>query len=319
MNPIFFQYNFNNNILDDLVKEFADRDWIFKKKPKDYFHQYKWPNIVLSDKEAILKLPNELKNNHDKLIELLGCYECDSGSTNEGRVVLFIPKILDTTKEYIKYLKNDKAYNPNKEEIIKYVELLTSLVLIHEFTHWIVHIGVFPIYYDNKIEVKSNPLASKYNDIESVFFHETIAQIFTNYFCYKNIELKKMFNWLEERQPIQYQIYKKLFWENGVTYISENNNEITAPEDKLFHIEIKHAQLEIIIFSLMVLRVNSSQPQSFKDLQTIFNQTKNCDKIKHFFKHQIIQLFKNWDWNVEDFETFCKKYKSAMKFKQLGL
>jgi hypothetical protein len=278
MNPVFYQYHREKNILDSLIHEFAKREWLFDEMPTDYFHQYRWPDIVLSDKEAVLELPDELKNETDKSIELLGCYEPDTNRLKEGRVVLFVPKIHETTKEYIRYLNKDNSYEPNKEEIKKYVELLTTLVLIHEFTHWIVQAGVFRLKNNTDF---SSPLELKYDDKDSIFFHETIAQIFTNYICCKDEELKGMFFWLEEGQPIQYRIYGDLLRREEL-----NKN----------HFEVDENDIELIIFILIIsidyYEEKSLKRQSYREFEK---------KYKHF-KHIVINGY------FSDSKEFLNKF-----------
>jgi hypothetical protein len=320
MNPVFYQYYRENNILDGLIQEFAKRNWLFDKMPYDYFHQYRWPDIILSEKKATLVMPDDLKNIEQEessyAIELLGCYDPDKDSSNEGRVVLFMPKIHETTKKYIRHLKQDNSYEPYKEEITKYVELLSTLVLIHEFTHWIVQAGIFHTVRNTTL---STPLKLKYDDKDSIFFHETIAQIFTNFFCCNYTELKTMFYWLEEQQPIQYQMYKKLLCENGVKQILENN-QTTEPKNKLFHIEVRQEEIEKIIFSLMVLRVNDRQPQSYYDLHVIYDHVKsNSIDIEPLYNDAKIEVFKTWNWNRESFEIFKEKYRGKIQAKKFGI
>lgn len=275
---VSYQVIASNDLLDSLIREFQERKWRFEKKPY----------IEYSEKEAELELPKDLKGNQEGkpnfTIELLGCYKPNTNWSEVGQVILYMPKIREATIHYIKHLRKDNEYEPNNEEFEKYVKLLKTLVLIHEFTHSIVQAGVFRLKNNTDF---SSPLELKYDDKDSIFFHETIAQIFTNYFCCKYAELKEMFFWLEGLQPIQYRIYKEEFLLSG-----QKANE---------------SDIERVIFILMIsvdfYNHNNYERQKYKnllDIYTLFNST--C--VKDYFS---------------DPHGFINKYMGKLTGKKFGI
>jgi hypothetical protein len=224
MNPVFYQYQREKNILDNLIQEFIKRNWLFDEMPNDYFHQYRWPDIVLSDKEATYRLPNysDLKKEHPYTIELLGCYTHDDNPEKEGNVILYMPRIQQTALNFAVFKTGIPQSSFSEEDKKHFVELLTTLILIHEFTHWVMHWGNSPnIFVKNQY---NHSKVIEYNSIESIQFHETIAQVLTNYFCAKNESLWELFLWLSNRQPPLYNQYRDLLWGDA---ISENKVQDT--------------------------------------------------------------------------------------------
>lgn len=314
MNPVFYQYKIEHNILDELIGEFQKRSWLFDEMPPGYFHKFKWPDIVLSDKEATLNLPDDMsKNDNEKhIIELLGAYQAGENSENEGQVILYMPRIRETAFVYAKFKTGKIEAELCEDERKYYIELLTKLVLIHEFTHWIVHVGKFGVFK----EEFSKPIKIKYDDKDSIFFHESIAQIFTNYFCQRDSQLDDLFYWLEQQQPIQYQIYKDLIFGDGIAQISEKGDTV-YPVDKSFHQEVNSESINRIIFALMVLRVSDKQQQSYNELKAIVSQIKGSD-VEEYFKYERIEVFRTWDWGKTSFSEFVKDRRGsfpAKKFK----
>lgn len=90
--PIFFLYDKKNNFLDELIKTFIKRRLICNSEG-DYFHEYYWPDITLSNRAS----NHTPKNGNDFEIELLGEYN----PSNET-VTLFLPKTKATSKEFLK-------------------------------------------------------------------------------------------------------------------------------------------------------------------------------------------------------------------------
>jgi hypothetical protein len=179
---------------------------------------------VLSDKEATYRLPNysDLKKEHPYTIELLGCYTHDDTPEKEGNVILYMPRIQQTALNFAVFKTGIPQSSFSEEDKKHFVELLTTLILIHEFTHWVMHWGNSPnIFVKNQY---NHSKVIEYNSIESIQFHETIAQVLTNYFCAKNESLWELFLWLSNRQPPLYNQYRDLLWGDA---ISENKVQDT--------------------------------------------------------------------------------------------
>jgi hypothetical protein len=250
MNPVFFQYNKENNVLDRLIQEFEKRSWQFSKMPEGYFHTYYWPDVVLSDKAGQLELPPELnservKKEYPYTIELLGCYRFNHDNNKEVNVVLFMPEILKTAKAFLD--QNGKA----QDKLNVYVEKLTELILIHEFTHWIFHLRPFLLATGNMAGLY--PI--EYNSIDSIEYHETLAQVFTNFFCHQDDELKEIFIWLEEKQPDHYKKYRGLI-----------SNEVANP------VEIKEDHVIKLIFCVRLSLEQGYDTQGYIILERYFKE-----------------------------------------------
>jgi hypothetical protein len=99
-------------------------------------------------------------------------------------------------------------------------------VLIHEFIHWLVDMGESPkstqIWGEKQEKIAKYGVLErhyvsklpdfKYDDNDSIKYHESFAQIFTNYYCNKIGGIHwELFEWLEIQQQEQYIVYKDLF------------------------------------------------------------------------------------------------------------
>ena len=208
MNPynfIFFQFHHKNNLLDTLIREFQKRNYNINKTASQLFHEFEWPDIVLSGKNRVIFDPiTHKKIDKDQYygcIELFGEYEINYSNEEEGRVVLYYHTIENIAN---RYLLANPAQIISIEEII---ELISIIVLIHEFTHWIMH-----WIRSGKILTHSNKrfCPFKYHTEDQVNFHEGFAQLFTFLICKENPYLMKIFLWLEIGQPNQYKKYKEL-------------------------------------------------------------------------------------------------------------
>lgn len=213
VNPVFFKFNKTDNLLEKLIEHFINKGWKFEVAPSGYFHKYSWPDIVLSDKKGTLpKLDenNKTENENENFsIELLGAYRpkgnCES---EEGEVVLFMPKIKETAERFRSEKKPPSVYDFEAEK--KYTELLSTIILIHEFVHWIMHWIKCPNFILPK-ELSNGFIPFKYKEVDEVYFHEGFAQLLTKLICDESeSELKEMFNWLVAKQPKQYTVYKDL-------------------------------------------------------------------------------------------------------------
>jgi hypothetical protein len=194
---------FNHDHIDNLIASFSDCGWNMRKSRA----QFHWPDIIFSDK--ILKIKN---SEYD--IELLGSYSPRFGGwVKEGQITLYYDKIEDVVLEYLqkelKIKSNDELY---EIELVKNTKYLTSIVLHHEFVHWIMHWCESPRLGDNKF-LSRKFIPMKYNEEDNINFHEGFAQLFTFIFCSEpgNEGLLKLFLWLETSQSECYKKYTVLY------------------------------------------------------------------------------------------------------------
>jgi len=304
MNPVFYLYKDNDtsNLLDSLIGEFKSRSWCYDERKQPYFHKYTWPDIVLSDREA--SYSNPLLKGQDDMIESLGSYD-----PVKNQVVLYMPKIRTSAENFYKENKAESSLSFEEN-----IENLCSLILLHEFTHWIVHTGIFTF---NDKSNKSNPIQNAfYEDEDQINFHEAIAQIFTNYFCKKDEELSKLFDWLEEKQPEQYQVYKKLLQPNGVEFVDSS-----LVTEKTCHLTVDKTFIDEAVFALMVLALKEDiVRQSFDNFEKTVKQIRG--KINDsFFKDQVIECFTSWrlDLNIEDAKEKLKSKRGQIQGKKFGI
>jgi hypothetical protein len=214
---VFFEFK-NKNVLDDLIDLFVKKgkgEWKRELRTEpNYLHKYYWPEIVLSDEQSLQTTWNENKNS----IERLGEYRLRTDK--DGQIVLFIPAIYGCINDFL------SSKNLNIDSKNKYFEVLCELVLIHEFIHWLVDMGASPkctqIWGETQENSSKFGLGErhyvsklpdfKYDDTDSIKYHESFAQIFTNYYCNKIGGIhSELFEWLEKQQQTQYTVYKDLF------------------------------------------------------------------------------------------------------------
>ena len=311
--PVFFQYNRPGSILDKLISIFKDRSWEFIGIDDPYFHKYQWPDIVLSDEEAEW----EWKGKNDRgeypyTFELLGCYKPNENHHEGGQVILYMQAIHRAALDFITGKETEEGRTLMEEDRTQCIEDFTTVILIHEFVHWIVHVGKFPLKKDS--DISSKPISIIYNSEDTVSFHESIAQIFTNYLCTANKDLCKIFYWLEERQPSVYQVYKNLVFGSGIAQLNKNGL-LRKPEHPEFHDSVNRKDIDIVnvvVFSIMICRLNESSIQSFDTLKKIFIRVTEFTKpenpsIEDYFKDTKIECFKEWDWDKQALADFIKE------------
>jgi hypothetical protein len=276
MNPVFFQYK-PENVLDQLIALFNKQGWNLSETKVNYFHKFRWPDIVLSDKIARLPEPlDRTKDNYPHTIELLGCYQTTCNPLEEGRVVLYVPTIRKTALEYATAMKITDA-----EEINQCIERLTAVILIHEFAHWAVHVGHSPKPASPDCFIKTLP-GIEYYDEDSIRYHETCAQIFTNYICSINEEIWPLFLWLSEKQPEQYNKYHELFGKDIASKKKITDEQLTS---FIYCLEITRAY-NIQNYRFFKLHLNkkttdlSKAIKNIKDTNDLHSDIIDCiDKI----------------------------------------
>lgn len=216
---IFFQFK-KENILDELIKLFIIQGkWKVDKTNSDFFHVYQWPDIILADRRNFLE--NQKLSLDKNAIELLGSYS--KRGDNIGEVTIYKPAILDCINDFLIF---KGVISHSFDEKKKYIRILTEIILIHEFVHWLVDFGESPELTQKWTKTQeagfrlglipernyvSKLPIFKYDCYDSISYHETISQIFTNYYC--NLiggEHWIIFDWLQSIQPSQYTDYKKI-------------------------------------------------------------------------------------------------------------
>lgn len=185
---IFYQFHVNKCLIESYLLDYFNNDgWQLKENEDKFFAKYEWPDIILSKKII-----------NDDSIDALGCYRTYRDFKKEGSIILYYDKILKTATDY----KVAKSSSLSLEMIVQY---LTTIVLVHEFVHWLMHF----VHPGTKLPFKR--VKVKYQKLDEKEFHECFAQLFTFYFVNSKGGLyQDIFDWLEIRQPPQYTIYKGL-------------------------------------------------------------------------------------------------------------
>jgi hypothetical protein len=292
----FFQFK-KDNVLDELIELFIKKGRWQRAyhEQSDYLHKFYWPEIILSDEECKPNKWNEGENS----IERLGEYRLREKT--DGQVVLFMPAIFRCSTDFLK-----EKYSGNLSIELKKAcfEALCELVLIHEFVHWLVDVGISPLATQkfNELQKVSRNfgLGSEqkytkqlkefiYLDDDSVAYHEVFTEIFTNYYCNKIGGLHwELFLWLEPYQTWHYTAYKSLF--AG----SDRNDDI---------IKIEFEQLNQVFDMLNFTREFDFQCFNIlKILSTDFSSSGIDNKCKKYFKKLILQL-----------DSSCRCYDSVIE------
>jgi hypothetical protein len=322
MIPVFFQYKFElSTFIDELIDEFVckTRAWEFKLMPQGYAHKYSWPDIVLSDRYVVKESFDFMgsdQNEHDFpfILELLGCYIPEINENDpDGKVILFMPQIIKAAEAFVADYQSC--------DLKKCIEDLTLIVLIHEFTHWIVHTGSFRIGLD----IHAPFLDYQYSDKDSIYFHESIAQIMTNYFCSKDADLWRMFSWLEKQQPIQYQVYKSILLGNGVKQLDSASNNLNSPTDRNFNLRIdrqfleEHNVVDRVVFTLMLMRLYKGKGNSYNTLIEIYSKLISDsgnfqDKLIGNSFSSCLKVFNDdkWDYSTNSFDNYINRNRLAI-------
>lgn len=218
-NPVFYQFKNPENLLDQLIEQFEKCGWKVQKSKPDYFHNYEWPDIVLSGDK-----PKEQFEARD--IERMGCYRTSGNYSVQGQIVLYYETIGEVVADYLeKELSLDKDSQKYHNEYNRYIELLSTIVLIHEFVHWIMHWIESPQLSDN-IFLSRRYIPIEYKETDNIWFHEGFAQLFTYFLCKEDKELKDLFIWLEKGQSEAYKKFRELIskyintLENGICLLT---------------------------------------------------------------------------------------------------
>ena len=194
---LFYQFHIKNCLVDSgLLDHFYSAGWKLTKNEDPFFTKYEWPDIKLS-KSIKNFLDDDKEQDFGFAIELLGCYQPESDCLLEGTVILYYEKIKEAAEHYIL----ETASTAPLENVI---DRLTSIVLIHELVHWLMH-------YVSPGICNLKPVGIRYKKFDELEFHEGFAQIFTHWFAQKKGGLyRDIFKWLSANQPPQNQAYFKL-------------------------------------------------------------------------------------------------------------
>ncbi len=212
MNRIsFVSFNKEKNPIDDVLQLFKrSHPYWYVYNIESIYHQYHWPDIILSEKEKVIKLNlssifpdeledlikrelisnNEYSNQEDLFSELKEQFIGVLGEYNHnGTIKLFIKRIEKTAQNYFSLMGGD---------IKDIIECLTEIVLIHEIVHWLMHKSMQPSVRKFKI---------RYTSQDEVYYHEGMAQYFTNEIINSSKMHTNIFNWLLASQIKRYRVF----------------------------------------------------------------------------------------------------------------
>jgi hypothetical protein len=298
MNEVLFYQHKMENILDQLTNLFKDKgEWKLNDSSHRFYHAFEWPDIILADRKR------DFQGLDENAIELLGSYAFND-IEKVGQVTLYKPTILSCADEYLKSLG---LTSPSFEDRKKFIEILSEIVLIHEFVHWLVDVGESPTLFSNNTkencDLKKDKLVIKYIEDDEIAYHESFAQIFTNYYC--NLiggEHWAVFSWLQEQQPKQYVIYKDLFdpvW-GGRDLIYEG----IFPEQKIEKIDERHLGK---VFDLLnfTREIDCQSFEVLKVLSTNYSENDKESKCRGFFE----KIIKSNELKDDCFDKIVEKCK----------
>lgn len=192
MNKNIFQDFHLNNPIDKLLELFKGFDWKVKLIKSSILHKYHWPEITLSDnviqKKEVQILEEDIPN-----IDLLGSY-----TPKNKMVTLYVITIEETAKKIELRLSN-------QESIEKIIKGLTTIVLLHEVSHWIAYDLPF-----NHFPRKKFKLDKSIDENQRSNFHEALAQYFTFNIIKNSKSLVNIFSQLNKNQSPKYHKYEDL-------------------------------------------------------------------------------------------------------------
>jgi len=239
----------STKMLDNLIKILKENHWTVYNG--NSFHEYQWPDIVLSERKIKI---SEGEWDTDYLgayfltplaigeMECLNkCNEKYESIEDEGYVVLYENTILECASSI-------KLDNITLEQVIIG---LTTIVLIHEFAHWII-LDVTMEGVEKFDKANFNANYEKNPDFKN--FHERLAQYFTYFMIQNNNNLKNIFLHLNEGQS---QPYKRWMELNNSSKNDISDNDFTL-------------MLKTILFSRELIIKHKINTQSFELLKFLF-------------------------------------------------
>ena len=229
-------FSFSGELLDKLIGDFSKVGWNFEENERKTFSQYKWPDIVFSNKEIEL---DEDKAFERWNIDLLGSYVVADTFRidHEGKMVLYYNTISKVAEEYIK----EKSLGGDLETFKQTIEDLFSIVLIHLFVLWIMqwrdlHNTVREYFYTRGYYTLSRQC------IDEKTFHLCFAQLFTHFTIEDNERLNNIFIWVGENNinnEDPYNAYKILLNQGFTKEMSMRVLEILKEKGSVSYKELK--------------------------------------------------------------------------------
>jgi hypothetical protein len=215
-----------------------------------------------------------------------------------------MPKVRKAAFRYAEYKTKLPIGSISEYDVQYFIELLSDLILVHEFTHWIIHREISPNLFSEK---RFNQLQKiDYETIDNIQFHETAAQVLTNYICSKHLDLWELFLWLSDLQPKEYNIYKELLWDD-----LKSKNKVSELELSHFIDLLGDAlQFNMQLYSFLVLDNMLSKVEN-----EIKNDESQNDLYQTALKYlNMVDIF-NDDLSI-DFEAMLatSRYKSQIGF-----
>jgi len=256
--PLFFQFKRNNQI-DSFLDFFKKNGWYIRRSISGTLTKYQWPDIVLSKMMIVGGFG----------IDRFGFYNFEGES--EGQVILDYEAIMEAAQKY--YDTCPSGYN--ERTLNDYFEDLSTVVIIHEFVHWLMHYAICtaidPIENEKySLAYGEGPNGYMYNEIDEIFFHEGLAQLFTFLFIKENENLANIFKWVNNQSPAQYTIFEKLYLngldniELAVIYFNfyKTHNEFDQSFENLF-VYLNRLDDEVLLHFLLANSTDLSNSKEF--------------------------------------------------------
>lgn len=175
--------------INALLTEIQSYGWRFPVLPQTGLQ---WPLINESEVE-----PEKQNNSEPYDMERLGIFHkiLGTNAAEPGWITLYTKAIARIADEFAR--NNPESASPDEAR-----KALTTLVLMHELGHWVV--------YDVQGRFTYRLLEDSRDKEQELFFHEALAQYFTQLGVGKNELLQTMFDWLVSKQTKPYQAFKDL-------------------------------------------------------------------------------------------------------------
>jgi hypothetical protein len=162
------------------------------------------------------KLIFEDEDTEHGYMELMGEYLIyDYDNEEEGEIVIYQKRIEQVAQRYV---AQQKTEDRTIEELLKEaIEDLTEITLAHVTVHWMMHTFRSPGWSDpSKLNGGASPY--EYNSYDTIYFHESAAQLLTFLVLKNNERMLSLFNWLGKYQSEQYRAYQEIY-ESGVNTV----------------------------------------------------------------------------------------------------
>jgi hypothetical protein len=150
-------------------------------------------------------------------MELMGEYLIDDYDKElEGEIVIYQKRIEQVAERYV--AQQETGDKTTEELLKKAIEDLTEITLAHVTAHWMMHTFRSPGWSDpSKLNCGASPY--EYNFEDTIYFHETAAQLLPFLVIKDDERMLSLFNWLGKYQSEQYRAYQEIY-ENGVNTVN---------------------------------------------------------------------------------------------------